>query len=83
MQVSSVGIRVNDDIGYNFQTRKGLRKGNPLSPIIFKIVADLLAILIARAKKDGQVGSLLPHLIEGRVSICNMLMTKYYSWSMT
>jgi hypothetical protein len=65
----SVGIRVNDDIGHYFQTMKGLRQGDPLSPILFNIVADMLAILIARAKEDGQVGGLVPHLVEGGVSI--------------
>jgi hypothetical protein len=29
----------------------------------------MLAILIARAKEDGQIGSLIPHLVEGGVSI--------------
>ena len=29
----------------------------------------MLAILITRAKQNGQVGSRLPHLVEGRVSI--------------
>jgi hypothetical protein len=53
MQGDSVGVRVNDDIGHNFQTRKGLRQGDPLSPILFNIVADVLAILIARAKNEG------------------------------
>jgi hypothetical protein len=61
----SVGIKINDDIGRYFQTRKGLRKGDMLSPILFNIVADMLAVLIARAKEDGQVGVLVPHLIEG------------------
>jgi hypothetical protein len=46
----SVGIRVNNDIVHYFQTKKGLHQGVPLSPILFNIVADMLAILIARAK---------------------------------
>jgi hypothetical protein len=29
----------------------------------------MLAVLIARAKKDSQVGGLIPHLVEGGVSI--------------
>jgi hypothetical protein len=37
--------------------------------MLFNIVADTLAILIARAKEDGQVGGLIPHLVEGGVSI--------------
>jgi hypothetical protein len=69
VQGGSVGIRVNDDTGHNFQTRKGLRQGDPFSPILFNIVADVLAILIARAKQEGQVGGLIPHLVDGGVSI--------------
>ena len=65
----SVGIKVNDDLGHYFQTKKGLRQGDPLSPILFNIVADMLAILISRAKDDGQVDGLIPHLVEGGVSI--------------
>jgi hypothetical protein len=65
----SVGVKVNDDIGHYFQTKKGLRQGDPLSPLLFNIIVDMLAILIARAKEDGQIGSLIPHLVEGGVSI--------------
>ena len=56
-------------LGIIFQIRKGLRQGDPLSPMLFNIIVDILAILIARAKEDGQVGSLIPHLVDGGVSI--------------
>jgi hypothetical protein len=69
VQGGSVGVKVNDDIGHYFQTKKGLRQGDPLSPILFNIVVDMLAILIERAKNDGQVGGLIPHLVEGGISI--------------
>jgi hypothetical protein len=69
IQGESVGIRVNDDIGQYFQILKGLRQGDPLYPILFNIVADLLASLIARAKEDGQVEGLVPHLVDGGLSI--------------
>ena len=64
-----MGIRINDGIGHYFQTLKGLRQGGPLSPLLFNLVADMLAVLIARAKEDGRVGGLIPHLVEGGVSI--------------
>ena len=50
----SVGIRVNDD---------------PMSPILFNIVVDMLALLINRAKNDGQITGVLPHLIDDGLSI--------------
>jgi hypothetical protein len=62
----SVAIRVNDDIGRYFQTRKGLRQGDPLSPMLFNIVADMLAIL---SERDGQIEGVIPHLVDGGLSI--------------
>jgi hypothetical protein len=69
IEKGSVGIRVNEDIGHYFQTKKGLRQGDPLSPILFNIVVDMLAILIQRVKQDGQVSGLIPHLVDGGLSI--------------
>jgi hypothetical protein len=65
----SVGVKVNDDVGRYFQTKKGLRQGYPLSPLLFNLVADMLAILISRAKENGQINGLVPHLKEGGISI--------------
>jgi hypothetical protein len=64
----SMGIGANDDIGHYFQTTKGLRQGDPLSPILFNIVANMLAIIIQRAKEEGQVEGHIPHLVDGGVS---------------
>ena len=30
----SIGVKVNDEVGHYFHTRKGLRQGDPLSPIL-------------------------------------------------
>ena len=65
----SVGVKVNDDIGKNFQTKKGLRQGDPLSPLLINLVVDMLAILIARAREDGQISGLIPHLIDDGLSV--------------
>jgi hypothetical protein len=65
----SVGIKVNDDVGRYFQTKKGLRQEDPLSPLLFNLVADMLTLLISRAKEDGQITGLVPHLVEEGLSI--------------
>jgi hypothetical protein len=63
------GIKINDQTRENFQTKKGLRQGDPLSPILFNIVADMLAILVNRAKLNGQIDGVVPHLVENGLSI--------------
>jgi hypothetical protein len=60
---------VNDNIGQYFQTKKDLRQGDPLSTLFFNLVADMLLTLINRAKDDGQVRGLVPHLVDGGISI--------------
>ena len=55
------GIKVNDDIGPYFQTKYGLTLEDPMSPVLFNIVANMLALLINRAKVDGQIrGAVTP-----------------------
>ena len=69
IQGGNVNIKVNDQLGKYFQTRKGLRQGDPLSLILLNIVVDMLSILIARAKDDGQIEGVIPHLIQNGLSI--------------
>jgi hypothetical protein len=40
-----------------------------LSPLLFNIVADMLAILIKRAKEEGQISGMVPHLVDGGLSV--------------
>jgi exonuclease III len=65
----SVGIKVNDEVGPYFQTKRGLRQGDPMSPILFNIVADMLALIINRAKNDDQIRGIIPHLVDDGLSI--------------
>jgi hypothetical protein len=44
-------------------------KIDPLSPILFNMVVDILAIIIARTKEDGQIKGVVPHLVDGGLSI--------------
>ena len=51
-QGGNVAVKVNDQLGDYFQTKKGVRQGDLLSPILFNLVVDMLAVLIKRAKAD-------------------------------
>jgi hypothetical protein len=59
-----VAVKVNNDVAMYFQTKKGLRQDDPLSPILFNLLVDMLAIFISKAEQDGQIQGLIPHLID-------------------
>ena len=64
-----MAIKVNDETGNFFQTKKGLRQGDPLSPLLFNLVANMLAILIKRANGQGSFQGVVPHLVDNGLSI--------------
>ena len=66
---SSVAINVNNEVGHFFQTKKGLRQGDLLSPFLFNIAADMLDILIQRVNKEGQISRVVPHLVDGNLAV--------------
>jgi hypothetical protein len=55
-QQGSVCVHINYELGHFFQTRKGL-------------VADMLAVLIEKAKSLGFFEGLVPHLVDDGLSI--------------
>jgi hypothetical protein len=48
-----VAIKVNDEVGPYFNTHQGLRQGDPLSPSLFDLTTDALAIMIHKANEQG------------------------------
>jgi hypothetical protein len=69
MKGGHVGIKFNDQVKRNFQTKKGVRQGDPLFWILFNIIVDMLAVLIKRAKTEGQIEGVIPHLVDDGLSI--------------
>ena len=65
----SVAVNVNDEVGPYFQTKKGLRQGDPLSPILFNIVDDMLTLFIKTTKAEGSLSGVVPHLVDDGLSI--------------
>ena len=58
-------IDLNDERGEFFRSFKGLRQGDPLSPLLFNLVADALSTMLSRASAAGVIQGLVPNLIDG------------------
>ena len=63
-----VCVNVNGHQGRYFKTYQGLRQGNPLSPILFNLVADVPSAFLDKAVQQKRVVGVLSHLIHGGIS---------------
>jgi hypothetical protein len=69
MSRGSVAVKVNNNIGHFFKIEKEVRQWDPLSPILFNIVVDMLAVLISPAKEAGQIQGVVSHLVDEGLSV--------------
>lgn len=60
-----VAININGEVEKFFRTHKGVRQGDPLSPLMFNLVADALSEMLNKAKEGGHLQGLVPHLVTG------------------
>jgi hypothetical protein len=61
-------ININGEIGPYFRNARGVRQGDPLSPILFDFMVDSLAAMISKANAAGHVKGVVSHLIPGGVT---------------
>jgi hypothetical protein len=55
----SISVGANWEESNPFKTGKGLRQGDPLSPILFNLVADVLTKMLDRVAKEKSIACLL------------------------
>jgi hypothetical protein len=68
VQGGQTAINVNGEIGPFFRNARGVRQGDPLSPILSDFMVDGLAAILSRARLMGHIQGVVPHLIPGGVS---------------
>jgi hypothetical protein len=61
-------ISINGEVGPYFRNKRGLRQGDPISPLLFDFVADALDAILSKARVAGHIEGVVPHLIPGGVS---------------
>ena len=60
-----VSININGEHGPFFKTFRGLRQGDPLSPILFNLIGDALSVILEGANRNGVLEGLAPNLVPG------------------
>ena len=63
----SICVRINDENNGFFKPGKGLRQGDPLSPLLFNLVADVFTRMLMKAARQNLISGLLPQVVEGGV----------------
>jgi hypothetical protein len=64
-----VSVNLNDQIGPYFQSLKGVRQRDPLSPILFNFVADSLTRMVVKAQQNNMITGLISNLIPKGVAV--------------
>ena len=62
-------MKANNITGHYFKSGKGVRQGDPLSPLLFSVAADTLDKMIEMAQRHSLVQGLVPEYIENGLAI--------------
>lgn len=60
-----MAVNLNGEIGPCFRSYKGLRQGDPLSPLLFNLVVDALSEILRTTRDRGVIHGVVPGLMEG------------------
>jgi hypothetical protein len=61
-------VRISKSFGRDFGTSKGVRQGDPISPLMFNAVGDVIARMSRKAKNNGSIKGLVPPIV--KIGIC-------------
>jgi hypothetical protein len=65
----TISVKINNVMGPYFQSAKGVRQGDPLSPFLFNSAVQCLTKMVLEAQANGLLTGLAPDLIDKGVAI--------------
>uniref|UniRef100_A0A453KRB4 Reverse transcriptase domain-containing protein n=1 Tax=Aegilops tauschii subsp. strangulata TaxID=200361 RepID=A0A453KRB4_AEGTS len=64
-----VSVKINNTLGPYFQSSKGVRQGDSISPFLFNLAAECLSKMILNAHKNGLFNGLAADLIPNGIAV--------------
>ena len=58
-------ISINGVVGPYFRNKRGVRQGDPLSPLLFNFIVEALSAMLSAAASAGHIKGVVPHLVPG------------------
>lgn len=65
----TVSVKINNEVGKYFQSAKGVRQGDPLSPFLFNMAGEVLTKMVLSAQRNGLFSGLASDLVENGIAI--------------
>jgi hypothetical protein len=65
----TLSVKINNSMGSYFKSRKGVRQGDPLSPLLFNLAADCLTKMVQTAQSNGLIKGLMSDIIPSGIAI--------------
>jgi hypothetical protein len=65
----TLSVKVNGLMGGYFKCGKGVRQGDPLSPLLFNLAADSLAKMIHKAQENNLIEGLVPEYVQKGIAV--------------
>ena len=65
----TLSVKANDKLGPYFKSGKGVRQGDPLSPLLFNIAADSLAKMVIMGQSNGIIRGLIPEYVQNGIAL--------------
>jgi hypothetical protein len=69
LQNGTIVVKMNDIIISSFQSFKGVRQGDCLSPLLFNIVVDCRTRMVIRVQQNNLMTGLVKNHISSRIAI--------------
>jgi hypothetical protein len=65
---AQTAISINGEVGPLFRNKRGVWQGDPLSPLLFNFMAEVMSVILSSAADAGHIQGVVLHLTSGGIT---------------